>query len=466
MNARESSLLHAVDFIFGKLSDWLWSWPLIVLLLGTHFYLTLRLGFIQRHIIQMFRYTFSKDSEGKGEITHFGALSTALAATVGTGNIIGVASAVSLGGPGAVFWMWLTGLLGMATKYAEAVLSIKYRTTNSTGQVVGGPMYVLERGMRCRWLAMLFAAFAAIAAFGIGNMNQSSAVSENLQESFGLSKEIVAVGLMALTGVVIIGGVKSIARACQVIVPFMVIGYITCCLLALTLMAEKVPTAILRIFTEAFRIDAAAGAAWGVGIAQAMRYGIARGLFSNESGMGSAPIIAAAAKTTHPVRQGLVSASGTFWDTVVICFMTGVVIVASGEWMTTDPQGERLNGAALTLAAFRILGEWAPVFLSVTLFTFVYSTIIGWAYIGERAAEYLWGSAVNLIYRWLWILAVGVGSMISLETVFKISDVLNALMVVPNVVSLLVLAKVVHTETAEYWKHNLRDFKQNSLTNL
>jgi AGCS family alanine or glycine:cation symporter len=447
-------LHNNIDKIFGALSSWLWGWLLIALLMGTHIYMTLRLGFVQRHIGKMIRLTVSRDKGAEGDISHWGALATALAATVGTGNIVGVATAISLGGPGAVFWMWMTGVLGMATKYAEAVLSIKYRTVNAHGQFVGGPMYALERGMNCKWLAVIFASFAAVAAFGIGNMNQASAISDNLHQSYGWPKEMIALLLMVLAGSVIIGGVKSIARVCQFLVPVMVLFYLAACAAALIIFAERIPGAILTILSEAIRIDAAGGAVVGIGIGQAMRYGIARGLFSNESGMGSAPIVAAAAKTTHPVRQGLVSASGTFWDTVVICLMTGLVIVSSGQWLTRNELGERLNGTALTSAAFGVLGDWSPAFLSFTLFTFVFSTILGWAYIGEKSAEYLFGSRVNMTYRFLWVAAVGVGSLISLHTVFNISDTLNALMVVPNVICVLCLARIVADETSAYLRKN------------
>ena len=447
-----NALNFYTDTFFGAVSGWLWGWPLIVILMGTHIYMTVRLGFVQRHLGKMIRLTLSSEKSAQGEISHWGALATALAATVGTGNIVGVATAISLGGPGAVFWMWLTGVFGMATKYAEAVLSVKYRTLNAQGQVVGGPMYVLERGVKCKWLGMLFASFAALAALGIGNMNQASAITENLSQNYAWPREIIALSLMILTGIVILGGVKFIARVCQFLVPLMVVFYFAACLVALVIFVDRIPGAIVTILTEAFRFDAAGGAVVGIGISQAMRYGIARGLFSNESGMGSAPIVAAAAKTSHPVRQGLVSASGTFWDTVVICLMTGLVIVCSGDWMTTNELGERLNGTALTSAAFGVLGDWSAAFLSFTLFTFVFSTILGWAYIGEKSAEYLLGSGVNLIYRLLWIAAVGAGGLLPLDTLFNVSDTLNALMVLPNVFSVLVLSKIVAQETADYLK--------------
>lgn len=440
--------------IISDLASFLWGWPLIIVLLGLHVFMTLRLGFIQWRIGDMLRLTFSRDRGAEGEISHWGALATALAATVGTGNILGVAAAIYFGGPGAVFWMWMTGILGMATKYAEAVLSVKFRQKNSQGEYVGGPMYVLEHGLKSKPLAIAFATFAAIAAFGIGNMSQSSAITDNLSSNYSLKPEWVAIGLMVLTGAVILGGVRWIARACQTLVPVMVFVYLGMCITALLIMHDRVIDALLTIIWDAFSPVAGGGALVGIGVREAIRYGVARGLFSNESGMGSAPIVAAAARTSHPVRQGLVSASGTFWDTVVICLLTGLVIVSSGMWMPQGEEGVRLARSPLTSAAFSVLGFWAPHLIALALFTFVFSTILGWAYIGERAAEYLVGSRFNVVYRVIWIIAVGVGSVIPLDVVFEFSDILNALMVLPNSVALVLLSGVVLQETKSYFSKN------------
>ncbi|MCX7011643.1 MAG: sodium:alanine symporter family protein [Candidatus Sumerlaeota bacterium] len=420
---------------------------MLALLCGTHLFLTFRLRIIQRYLGKAIRLSLQRKREGEGDISHFGALTTALAATIGTGNIVGVSTAIAAGGPGAVLWMWLTGVFGIATKYSEAVLSVKYRITNEKGQMAGGPMYVLERGLGAKWLGVVFAALTAVAAFGIGCMTQANSISQMLANTTNghvqpwMSGTVMAI----LTAIVILGGIRSIARVSEGLVPFMAIFYVSGCLILLAIGWRTVPHTIALICRSAFTGQAAAGGFIGASIMQAMRYGVARGLFSNESGLGSAPIVAAAAQTKTPVRQALVSSTGTFWDTVVVCLMTGLVIVNSGAWL----QG--LNGAKLTHAAFvAIPGGVGSVILSVGLLTFVFSTILGWSYYGEKACEYLFGTRSIFPYRILWVAAVMVGSVSKLSAVWSFSDIANALMAIPNLISLLLLSGVVVAETRQH----------------
>jgi AGCS family alanine or glycine:cation symporter len=442
--------METIDHWLGVINGYVWGWPLVILLFGTHLFLTVRLRFIQRHIGKAIRLSLERRREGEGDISHFGALTTALAATIGTGNIVGVATAVAAGGPGAVLWMWLTGVFGISTKYAEAVLSVKYRVTTPTGQMAGGPMYVLERGMNARWLGLFFAVATALAAFGIGNMVQAHAISALAEETFHVPMWATGVGLAILTAVVIIGGIRSIASVCERLVPLMAIFYVIGCLALLVVGASTIPATIALIVKSAFTGQAAAGAFLGVSIREVMRYGIARGLFSNESGLGSAPIVAAAAQTKNPVRQALVSATGTFWDTVVVCAITGIVIVNSGEWMR-DVDAEKL-----THAAFGQLHHLGPMVLTIGLFTFVFSTILGWSYYGEKAAEYVFGSRVIMPYRWLWVTSIILGALGTLQSVWGLADLLNAFMAVPNLIALIVLSGVAVAETRKYlWTDNL-----------
>lgn len=433
-----------MEKVLSQVSDLVWGPPLLFLLVGTHLFLTFRLG-IQRHLFRAIRLSFARDREGEGDITHFGALMTALAATIGTGNIVGVATAVAAGGPGAVLWMWLTGVFGIATKYAEALLAVKYRVTTPLGQMAGGPMYVLERGMNCRWLGIVFAALTAVSAFGIGNMVQANSVAALVKETLHISPWISGVTMAALTAAVILGGIKSIAKWCEFLVPFMAIFYVLGCAVLLVMKASSIPDTVRLIVETAFTGQAAVGGFLGAGVRQALRYGVARGLFSNESGLGSAPIVAAAAQTRDPVRQALVSSTGTFWDTVVVCAMTGLVVVNSGEWV------KGLNGASLTRAAFGDFPLVGPVILTVGLLTFVFSTILGWSYYGEKAMEYLFGIGAVTPYRWLWVGAVMVGSVTSLNVVWTFADITNGLMAVPNLVSLLVLHKTIVADTKSYF---------------
>ena len=432
------------------LSDWVWGYPLLILLCGTHVYLTVRLRFIQRFIGKGIRISLGRSAEGTGDVSQFGALATALAATIGTGNIVGVATAVAAGGPGAVLWMWLTGVFGIATKYGEALLAVKYRVTTPSGAMAGGPMYVLERGLRMRWLGVVFALLTAVAAFGIGNMVQANSIARMVQGHFGVAPWVSGALMTVLTAVVIIGGIKSIARVCQALVPFMAVCYVAGCVVLLCMHLGTVPETLELILTSAFTGHAAVGGFLGAGMREAIRYGIARGLFSNESGLGSAPIVAAAAQTRNAVRQALVSATGTFWDTVVVCAMTGIVVVNSGEWTSG------LRGAELTSAAFGDVPVVGPLVLTLGLLTFVFSTILGWSYYGEKAAEYLWGQRVVRPYRWLWVAAVMAGSVLSLDVVWTFADIANGLMAVPNLVALLLLGGVMVDETRKHlWEADI-----------
>jgi AGCS family alanine or glycine:cation symporter len=435
------------DFI-NFLNGYLWGPPMLILLFGTHVFLTFRLGFIQKFTGLGIKLSVSKDTSGEGDVSQFGALTTALAATIGTGNIVGVATAVALGGPGAVLWCWLTGVFGIATKYAEALLSVKYRVKTSDGTMLGGPMYALENGLNMKWLAVLFCIFTGIAAFGIGNMVQANSISSMVIETFGISPYITGAVMAVLTGIVIIGGVKSIASVCEKLVPFMAIFYVLGCLVILVMNSAYVGQAFGLIFSNAFSPRAAGGGFIGATVMMAARYGIARGLFSNESGLGSAPLVAAAAKTRNPVRQALVASTGTFWDTVVVCAMTGLVLVSS---ICSNPAGlEGLKGAALTNAAFQQIPVIGPIVLTIGLLTFVFSTILGWSYYGERAVEYLFGKKIILPYRVLWVIGVFVGSVISLPLVWDLADAMNAMMAIPNLVSLLLLSGVIASETRKY----------------
>jgi alanine or glycine:cation symporter, AGCS family len=441
----------------GQLSDFVWGPPLLILLLGTHIFLTFRLRFIQRYLGKAIKLSVQRSHEGRGDISQFGALTTALAATIGTGNIVGVATAIAAGGPGAVLWMWLTGVFGIATKYSEALLSVKYRIRTKDGLMAGGPMYVLERGMKQKWLGVIFAILTAISAFGIGNMVQANSISSMINETFHIdpswqlvSASITGIAMAVLTAFVILGGIKSIANVCEKLVPFMAIFYVGGCLILLIMNASEIPATIKLIVQSAFTGHAMFGGFAGATMKEAIRYGVARGLFSNESGLGSAPIVAAAAQTKNPVRQALVSSTGTFWDTVVVCAMTGLVLVNSGEWT------KGLKGAALTKAAFSDIHVIGPIVLTLGLLTFVFSTILGWSYYGEKAAEYLFGTKVIKPYRWLWVIAVMVGSVLSLSTVWSLADVTNGLMAIPNLISLLVLNGVIVAETRYYlWNNNL-----------
>jgi AGCS family alanine or glycine:cation symporter len=440
-----------IDTIHGWISTadaFVWGPPLLIALFGTHIFLTVRTSFMQRYLWTAIKLSVTPEKGAAGDVSPFGALTTALAATIGTGNIVGVATAVSLGGPGAVLWMWLTGVLGMATKYSEALLAVKYRVKTPEGTMLGGPMYALEKGLGLKWLGMLFALFTVLASFGIGNMVQANSISTLAVSTMGVNVQVTGAIMTLLTAVVILGGLKSIARVCEWLVPFMAIVYIGGCLTILVANSHLLMPAIDLIVSSAFRPAAAAGGFVGATVLSAARYGVARGLFSNESGLGSAPIVAAAAQSRNPVRQALVSATGTFWDTVVICLLSGLVIVTS---ILGQPELGALRGSELTAGAFQqVLPTVGPIVLTIGLLTFVFSTILGWSYYGERAAEYLWGKVSILPYRIAWVVAVYVGSVVSLNFVWDFSDLANGLMAVPNLVALVLLSNVVAADTRRY----------------
>lgn len=447
--------MDKLNTIIESISTFLWGWPLIILLLGTHIYLTIRLRFPQRHIFKAIRLSVSRDKGSTGDVSQFGSLATALAATIGTGNIIGVSTAVALGGPGAVLWCWLTGVFGISTKYSEGLLAIKYRVKNKAGRMIGGPMYALERGLGWNWMAVLFAVFTALASFGIGNTVQANAISTIAEESYDISPYLSGAVICLLAAAVILGGVKSIAKVCGLLVPFMALFYILGCFYILIINGEYVWPALKLIVVSAFTPEAAGGGFLGTTIMMTARYGIARGLFSNESGLGSAPIVAAAAQTRNPVRQALVSSSGTFWDTVVICLITGLVVVSS---IIAYPDIDYSNGATLVKTSFSKIPLVGTPLLTFGLLTFAFSTILGWSYYGERAVEYLFNERCTIVYRVLYIIAIFVGSVVSLGLVWNFADCMNALMAIPNLISLLLLSGIIVSETKKYlWESRLDD---------
>ena len=447
--------METINEVFVQVSSFLWGWPMIILLLGTHVFLTFRLGIPQRKIFTGIRMSLQKDHGATGDVSQFGALSTALAATIGTGNIVGVATAVALGGPGAVLWCWLTGIFGMSTKYAEALLAVKYRVKGADGHYYGGPMYALERGLGMKWLAMLFAIFTALASFGIGCTVQANSIALLAKETFGVPTWIVGIFVCVLTACVILGGVKAIAKVCTVLVPFMAALYVLGCIAILCMNGNYVWPAIEIIVQSAFNPSAAGGGFVGATVMMAARYGIARGLFSNESGMGSAPIVAAAAQTRNPVRQALVSSTGTFWDTVIICAMTGIVLVSS---ILAHPDISYEDGAALTKVAFSKIPYIGAPLLTFGILTFAFSTILGWSYYGESAVNYIEKRKTNRFYRILYIVFLFFGSIINLDIIWNIADCMNALMAIPNLVALLLLSGVAAKETRHYlWSNHLDD---------
>lgn len=447
--------MDTINEFFSQLSNFLWGWPMIILLLGTHVFLTFRLRIPQRKLLTGIRLSVQKDPGAQGDVSQFGALTTALAATIGTGNIVGVATAVALGGPGAVLWCWLTGIFGMSTKYAEGLLAVKYRVRAADGRTYGGPMYALERGLGMRHLALLFAVFTALASFGIGCTVQANSIALLTNETFGIPTWVVGVFVCVLTACVVLGGVRAIARVCTFLVPFMALSYVVGCIVILCMNSQFVWPAVRLIVQSAFNPSAAGGGFVGATVMMAARYGIARGLFSNESGMGSAPIVAAAAQTRNPVRQALVSSTGTFWDTVVICAMTGLVLVSS---ILAYPDITYADGAALTRVAFSKIPYVGAPLLTFGILTFAFSTILGWSYYGESAVNYIEGHRINRFYRILYIVALFFGSIINLDIIWNIADCMNALMAIPNLVALLLLSGVVAKETQKYlWADRLDD---------
>lgn len=440
---------------FSQLVTWVdgkvWDWGMILLLLGTHLFMTVRTGFIQRKTITKgIKLSVSKEPDADGEVSQFGALATALASTIGTGNIIGVGTAVALGGPGAVLWCWLTGVFGIATKYSESLIAVKYRVKTEDGRMQGGAMYALERGLHMRWLGLIFAVFAGFASFGIGCATQVNAIATVCNENLHINKAVVGIIIGVLTAVVIFGGIKSIARVCERLVPFMALFYVLGCIVILGINYDYIIPAITTICRLAFQPGAAAGGLVGSGIMLAMRYGVARGLFSNESGMGSAPIAAAAAQTRNPVRQALVSSTGTFWDTVVVCLMTGLVLVSTIMKNPAINANEITDGGVLTSLAFDQIPIIGPLILVVGIISFAFSTILGWAYYGERCVEYFAGKKGLIPYRVLYIAVAVIAPVVALDVVWDIADILNALMAIPNLIAVLLLSPVIVKETKKY----------------
>ena len=437
--------------IVTPLDKIVWGWGMILLLLGTHIFLTIRTGFIQRKTITKgIPLSVTKEEGVDGEVSQFQALATALASTIGTGNIIGVGTAIALGGPGAVLWCWLTGVFGMATKYSESLIAVKYRVKTEDGRMQGGAMYALERGLNMKWLGMIFAVFAGFASFGIGCATQVNAIAEVCNTNLGIPRWIIGVIVAVLTAFVIFGGLKSIARVCEKLVPFMAAFYVLGCIVILCMNYDYILPAIATICRLAFTKGAAAGGLVGGGIRYAIQYGVARGLFSNESGMGSAPIAAAAAKTKNPVRQALVSSTGTFWDTVVVCLMTGLVLVTTIMKNPAINADEISDGGVLTTLAFGQIPYIGPLILIVGIVCFAFSTILGWAYYGERCVEYFAGRKGLIPYRVLYILVALIAPVIALDLVWLIADILNALMAIPNLIAVLLLSPVIVAETGKY----------------
>lgn len=445
--------MEDLSSFLASVSSFVWGPVMLVLLLGTGLYLTLGLGFLpQRKLGYGFRLALGgrKAQHGdEGEITPFQALTTALSATIGTGNIAGVATAIFLGGPGAVFWMWLTALVGMATKYAEAVLAVRYRESDENGRFVGGPMYYIRNGLgpRFAWLGWLFAFFATIAAFGIGNTVQSNSVARALEGTLGVPYVATGLVLAVLTFLVIIGGVKRIGSVAEHLVPLMAVLYVGGALIILALNIADVPAALATIFSDAFSGTAAAGGFAGAGVLAAIRFGVARGVFSNEAGLGSAPIAHAAAKTSDPVRQGSIAMLGTFIDTIVVCTMTALVIITTGAWTSGE------TGAELSALAFdtgMAGGSWIVTF---GLVVFAFTTILGWSYYGERAAEFIFGSKVILPFRLLWVAALVVGAVADLGLIWTVADIMNALMAIPNLIALIALSGTVFAISRAYFKN-------------
>ncbi|TQS70614.1 sodium:alanine symporter family protein [Ornithinibacillus gellani] len=436
-----------MEKVLAEISSFVWGPVTLILIVGTGLYLTIRLGFLQfRTLPYALRLAFSpkrQDSKSKGDISHYEALTTAMAATIGTGNIVGVATAVVLGGPGAVLWMWISALFGMATKYAEAILAVKYRVVNSKGEMSGGPMYYLERGLNAKWLGVLFAIFGSIAAFGIGNMVQSNSVSDALTRSFSIPDWATGLILTILTGLVILGGIKSIGKVTAYFVPVMALFYVAGGLIIMIMNYDVVPAAIGLIFNDAFTGSALGGGVIGTVI----RYGVARGVFSNEAGLGSAPIAAAAAKTDYPGRQALVSMTQVFIDTIIVCSITGITIVMA------DMYTSGIEGGDLTAASFSLfLGETGGYIVTIGIVLFAFSTLVGWSYYGEKCFSYLFTDKTVPYYRIVFVICVYFGAVLQLDVVWTVADIMNALMAFPNLIGLLGLSGVVVYETRKFIK--------------
>jgi len=439
--------MKLLNNFFADLSDLVWGPFLLILLVGTGVLMTVRLRGIQfRLFLYAFRLTFSRERSGKGDVSHFKALMISLSATIGVGNIAGVGTAVALGGPGAVVWMWITALFGMATKYAEGFLGVRYRKFNALGEISGGPMHYLEKGLGQKWLGMCFALFGSLAAFGIGNMVQANTTAQAINEIWGNGTFFVGLVMAALTGLVILGGIQRIADIVSFFVPFMVMIYFAGAVFIIATHLPQVPSGLALLFQQAFTSTAAVAGFAGATLAQTIRYGVARGLFSNESGLGSAPIVAAAAKTNQPAKQALVCMTGTFLDTIVVCSLTGLVLAITGVWNSGE------EGGALTIMAFSagIPGGWGEAIVTLGIMTFAFSTILGWCYYGEKCFEYIVGEKYIFLYRYVWIAFVFIGAVAKLDLVWNFSDVMNALMALPNLIGLILLSGLIARETKEF----------------
>ena len=443
-----------------KVDDFVWGPVMLVLLVGTGIFLTIRLKFRPwRNLGFAIKSTLSKEARttkrGEGDVSPFSALTTALAATIGTGNIVGVATAMVSGGPGALVWMWISACFGLTSKFSECMLAIKYREVNEKGEMSGGPMYTMKKGFKNKkigaFLGMLFAVFAVIASFGIGNMTQANSISESLKSTFNFDEKIVGVVLTVLALVIIVGGIKTISKVSSIVVPLMAIFYIIAGLIVVVMNIQNLPSGIVMIFKMAFSSQGGAGVIT-AGVMNAMRYGVARGVFSNEAGMGSAAITASAATTDDPVRQGYINMTGTFWDTIVVCTITGLCIASSGVLGTVGDDGKLVQGAALTILAFKsALGEVGAILVTIGIALFAFSTILGWEYHGEKAFEYIFGThKYNMAYRIIFSLVVFVGATTTLQVVWNFSDIANALMAIPNLICLLVMSKVIAKEVERF----------------
>mgnify|MGYP001155867578 FL=1 len=449
--------MEFINNFISWLDTVIWAPFMVILLLGTHIFLTLRTGFIQRKVFTGIKLSVTKDPSKDGDVSPFQALTTALASTIGTGNIVGVGTAIFLGGPGAVFWCWITGVFGIATKYAESLISIKYRVKSRDGRMLGGAMYVLERGLNMKWLGMLFALFALLASFGIGSAVQVNAISEIVTSNVTFVKiPPIAIGIVlaVITAFVIIGGIKKIAIVCEKLVPTMAACYVIGCFVILGMNYDYIIPGIKAILKLAFAPGAIAGGLVGRGAITAAQYGIARGLFSNESGLGSAPLVAAAAKTKNPVRQALISATGTFWDTVVVCLITGITLVTTIMKNPEINMSSIQNGGQMTTAAFSQIPVLGSIILVFGIITFAYTTVLGWSYYGERCAEYLFGKRATIFFKIIFVFVILLGPVIELDIVWSLSDIFNALMAVPNIIALVFTSGLIAKETKK-WLNNL-----------
>lgn len=442
--------MRQFDHLLDSVNNYLWSFPMLVLLLGTHLYFTFRLGFIQKWIPLGIKLSISKQEEGSGNISPFAALSTALAATIGTGNIIGISTAIAIGGPGSVFWCWMTGVLGIATCYSECFLSVKYRVINADGSCIGGPMYILKNVLHLKTLSILFAVFTVFASLGVGCSVQSNSISAALTQQFQISSHLIGIVISVISGFVIIGGVKQIARVCTFLVPFMSLFYIIGCLYILCINHHYILDSIRVIFLSAFSPKSFIGGSTGTLIIVALRTGISKGLFTNEAGLGSMPMSSATAKTNIPVYQGLVSMTGVFWDTIIICAITGIVIVSS---MLKSPSSyNNIASDRLCFISFSELPFAGELVLAISLVLFAFATIIGWCYYGECGIRYLFGEKGIKSYQITYMVFIYLGAIMSLDLVWNLSDLLNSLMAIPNLLSLWLLQNIIIKDTSNVLK--------------